>query len=482
MLTSELPRTYTGLLDDAFIRYAGNYATEAFFNKMIAKSVFFGGYLYINDGYLINHPLARRYLQNDDSLLREMLYAGFVRILTRTQKVDDLVALPEIMGESDNRTFKEFLHSDEWPRFRPTWELLADYVYDTNQVERWPRYDMTQGFVKLLTPVWKSSVASLGFRSVTDGELTDLRSEFDKSSPTQGNARDKFEKAAAKKFGFSLSQPQNASLESQHKMAEVMRVANEVYHNNFGMMMTLRDGDRAVAVDTTLSASSDNIHQTDQIFRGQLDNIELLRLPENIPFEDGSWFHPFLNHTHQVGQAKLQYISSLTDIVRAVTNGLSQEQIIAKKKEVNEATRQYFARVREKLIKRFGQTYADEALQEEEAITVTVGAHGTKDESGRPVFFAGADGGVIATLRDASADHGIDFILNKLENVEDAKDRFQPDERSITFGDMRPQLASLAFNRKWAEQHAQGIKQFGKKPSFMDYFGKIKTVFGKRKR
>ena len=44
----DMQRTYTGLLDDVMIRYSSEYLSDDFFNKMIAKNVFFGGGLYIN--------------------------------------------------------------------------------------------------------------------------------------------------------------------------------------------------------------------------------------------------------------------------------------------------------------------------------------------------------------------------------------------------------------------------------------------------
>ncbi len=78
-----LPRTYTGLLDDVMMRYSANYAGQEFFSRMIAKELIFGGGLFINDGYLVNHPVAREFLANDDSILHYMLSTGFIRVLTR---------------------------------------------------------------------------------------------------------------------------------------------------------------------------------------------------------------------------------------------------------------------------------------------------------------------------------------------------------------------------------------------------------------
>src|ERR1043165_3160234 len=85
-----LQRTYTGLLDDVMIRCSSEFVRDDFFNKTIAKNVFFGGGLYFNDGYLPNHPVARRALRHEDGLLRRMMATGFIRILTRAKDGDDL--------------------------------------------------------------------------------------------------------------------------------------------------------------------------------------------------------------------------------------------------------------------------------------------------------------------------------------------------------------------------------------------------------
>jgi|GEM_PF-3391574 hypothetical protein len=458
LLPSQLPRTYTGLLDDAFIRYEGDYATEAFFNKMIAKSIFFGGYLYINDGYLLNHPLARRYLLNPNSLLREMIYAGFVRILCRDK--EKLADLPDLM--SGNRTFDELKASDVWEVLKPTWKIIADYVIDTDQVRVWPKYDMGEGFIKLIGNVWGNPVENLGFSKLSNEEFEQVREEFEQLNPVSGNARDKYERASAKVVGYDLLNPKNGN--EFDKMRELMRPANEAYHNNFGMMLTLEEGDRGVAVDTTISASTDEIYQTDRILRGQLDNVELLRIPPTIEFDTGYWFHAFLNHTHPVGLAKLQYIVQLTEVVKATSNNLSAEQLLAAKKSLTEATREYYSRIAEHLKARYGDSFASDALDKERDVLITT-AFNTKSSNRNSAFFAGADAGIVLALRDGSGNsgQGVDFLVNKLKNVEDVSKEFNPSIESVKFGDLRPQLASLAIDRNKAAEHAKGIKQFKSK-------------------
>ena len=459
LMTSNLPRTYAGLLDDALIRYEGDFASEAFFNKLIAKHVFFGGYLYVNDGYLVNHPTARKHLLDDDSILREMIYAGFVRVFSRNPK--QLATMPQDMADSGSRTFHELCRGPEWTSLRPIWELVSDYVNDTNQCHAWPKWDLSEGFVKIISKIWSTPVAQLGFTSVSDNELEELRNQFDKLSPLSGNPRDKYEKAAASLFGFDLERPAQNEVAVFQKMRQVMRPANECYHNNISMMQTVVEGDRGFAAETTLSPSADEIHDTHEIYRGQLDNIELMRLPKNFPYQEGSWFHPFLNHTHKVGQAKLRYIENLTKIVQATANKLSAEQLAAQKKELNESTREYDARISEHLQKHSGQSFVAEAFDASQENEILFSRQ--KDEKGSTAFVAGPNSGIVLALRDAaeSSGRGIDFLMTKLKDVESVTENFAPDPYSVTFRDIRPFLASLAFNKHNAQKHVEGLKLHG---------------------
>ena len=57
-----LPWTYAGLIDDVMLRYTRDFISEEFFKKVLAKNVFFGGGILLNDGYLTQHPVARQYI------------------------------------------------------------------------------------------------------------------------------------------------------------------------------------------------------------------------------------------------------------------------------------------------------------------------------------------------------------------------------------------------------------------------------------
>jgi hypothetical protein len=459
LLTSGLPRTYAGLFDDSLIRYEGEFASNAFFNKLLAKHIFFGGYLYVNDGYLVNHPTMREHFMDDDSVLRQMLYYGFVRILSRNPA--SLPTMPEDMKEKGNRTFVELCRSEVWSRLRPTWELVTDYVVDAQQCHGWPKWDMSQGFVSLMTPIWTTPVSELGFSTIEDQELELIHNFFDNSGPLSGNARDKFEKAAAKVFGFDLEHPDKNSKEAFEKMRQVMRPANECYHNNIGMMQTVVEGARGFVVETTLSPASDDLHESNEIYLGQLDGIELLKLPRNFPYSASHIFLPFLDHTHRVGQAKLQYLNALSEVLRKAMTDWSHNAEADRRKDINEATKTYYSRIRDHVEKTFGRTYAQDAFEPTGDVQVLV-AGGKGADTRHTHFLAGANAGIILALRDAAdaSGQGIDFITHKLSNVESVVDQFKPDPYVIKLGDLRPLMASLAFDKQRAANHVAPLKEF----------------------
>ncbi|WYL97053.1 MAG: hypothetical protein HEQ35_27595 [Gloeotrichia echinulata IR180] len=308
-----MQRTYTGLLDDVMIRYSNEYLSKDFFNKMIAKNIFFGGGMYINDGYLVNHPIAREYLRDHNSLLRRMLATGFIRILTRASSSEDLSQMPEKMANQGNESFNQLVNSPEWNDFKDVFRLVAQSAFYNNTARPWPDRNMSVGFTKLMRErAFTTEPRNLGIANVTRDEWLRIRDDFFSRDPESSGPRDKLEKAALGILRETRSDPRVA-------MNEVMTIGNQAYHYNFGLALT-HEEKNGVAVDTTIGAAFDELLQTRQIERGQLDNIPLLRLPRDIPFDRGDLFLDFLDQSTPVGQAKLNYIVSLQNIISGVSS------------------------------------------------------------------------------------------------------------------------------------------------------------------
>lgn len=126
-------------------------------------------------------------------------------------------------------------------------------------------------------------------------------------------------------------------------MNEIMTIGNQAYHYNFGLTLTDED-EYGVAVDTTLGAAFDELLETTQVERGQLDHIPLLRLPQDIPFERGDLFLDFLDSATQAGQAKLNYLRSLRRVISSESRNFD-----ALRQELIESTDEYVNRIIELL-------------------------------------------------------------------------------------------------------------------------------------
>lgn len=442
----DLPHTYTGLLDDVMLRYSNDFVTEDFFRKMIAKNVFFGGGILFNDGYLVNHPVARRYLQSDGNILRTMLSANFVRILTRAGDAEGLTRMPVMMAESGNASYHDLVHGPEWAEFRDVLRHIAANAFRTSNTVSWPTKDMSVGYAKLMSRVFasKDTPSHLGLTKVTSDDLARIEEDFLARQPHVNNPRDKFEKAAH-------SVLRTSSRELNDSMREVMDVANQCYHYNFGLGLT--DSFSAnLAVDTTIGRAFDELLAIDSVDAGQLDDIPVLRVPKDVPFDNGALFLPFLDHSSRLGRAKITYLTKLDDLLRPGARSVDDL-----KKDVAEATDEYVRRIVEHLAPHYGRVGVERMLGD--PITLAVGKIGERDTSDLKAA-AAPTAGIAISLLEEFRNYGRDFLFRRF-SVADASTSFDPTrEQLIKLGDIRPQIASLAFNRAEAAQFISDVPDF----------------------
>jgi hypothetical protein len=438
----DMHRTYTGLLDDSMIRYSSDYIGDDFFNKMIAKNIFFGGGLYINDGYLVNHPIARRYLFNEKSLLRVMIDTGFIRIITRASSAQALSQMPLVMAKQGNSSFISLVNSSEWKDFKPFLDRIAQKAFYSNTIRSWPDRDMSFGFTKLMRDraFAQEEPSNLGIGSVSRDEWLAIRDDFLLRNPEISGPRDKLEKAALKILAQTRSDPRLA-------MNAVMTVGNQAYHYNFGLALTVEE-QNGVAVDTTIGSAFDELLQTRQIERGQLDNIPLLRLPKNMPLERGDLFLDFLDETTKVGQAKLNYVRSLRNVISGVD--LDFDSL---KSNLNDAIEEYTSTIIDRLAPAFGRFTLEEAF--DESFTLAVGSL-SDNRVDSVTSTAAPTAGLAIQIQATANEKGKQFLIERfrLRNVSES---FDPTDQVIRLGDIKPQIASLAFNGEEAARFIEDI-------------------------
>lgn len=444
--TRHLQRTYSGLLDDTMLRYGSDYVGDAFFNKMIVKNLFFGGGIYLNDGYLVNHPTARKYLYEEDSLLRTMIRSNFIRLLTRTTSDDELINMPEKMAESGNQSFQELTSSTEWSDLKPVLTQVAQSAYFNNNVRSWPRFDMSDGFVKLIERTFPHAPVNLGLDMITEDEFRRIQDAFWESDPRQGNPRDKWEKAA-----IAVLQDSKNRAGFTPAMQGVMNLSNQAYHYNFGLTLTDED-DFGVTVDTTIGQSWDEFLQTREIERGVLDQVPLIQVPDDLPLDNGEFFLPFLYPDTEVGRAKLEFLDQLQTLVQG-----GESDAVDAKRDLLDAAEAYVARLESMFAAKIGKTASEEFF--EHAIYFAVGqVAGLGPSADQTIATAAPNVGLALTLQSASMNQSRQFLMGKFR-LKDSDFEKEPNS-VVTVSDIRPQLTSLAFNPQAAADFTKGLKRF----------------------
>lgn len=433
-----LSRTYTGMLDDVMFRYSDDYQGRDFFNRMIVKNILFGGGLYLNDGYLTNNIYARRFLVDENSILRIMIRYGFIHILSKISSSEGLIEMPERMAEQSNEYYKRLVESSEWQDFKPQFRD----VVTTATLRSWPNRDMSFGFTKLMLKAFEKKPWQLGIRRehITEDEWKRISDDFLRREPQKSGPRDKLEKAAVEIL-------KNRS-DCKVAMNAVMTIGCQAYHYNFGLALTFEEPN-GVAVDTTIGKAFEEFLEIREAEPSQLDEIELLSVPKNIPFEDGRLFEAFLDSSSNIGKAKQRYLSTLQKLILSENSS----NYTSLGQELRDATDEYVNRIIENF-----PSASENQSSETEKLEVKI--------------YKGESGDSIAAATSSDAELTIEmakgklsqFLIErfKLRNVSnDTHSEIQED--MIVLRDIRPQISSLAFSKKATEKFLEDIPEA---PSF----------------
>lgn len=458
-----IPRTYMGLLDDVMIRYSGDYASKEFFNRMIAKSIFFGDGMYINDGYLVNHATAREYLKNPHSLLSYMITTGDIQVLTRKGSPKELEDMPEEMAKS-NPSFERLTTGPDWKEFKTkTLRGIARGIFRNRHNRDWPRWDASQGFTSLMRRVFSSNAIDVGLHQFTDDEFCRIFAEFLRREPWKSNARAKLEDAAVFVLtGLAKYTPEALPPKIRRKMANLMDLANQAYHYNFALSLTAEE-DFGIAADTTIGKAFDELLQTHEIEEytlKQIEGLDLFSLPEGLPYDDGSVFWEFMNPQSHAYAAKLNYLSTLNHLLSS--NHLSIEQI---KRNITDASVRYLDQIKTALRKKYNQIdklFKEHELQQkkQQSMYLALG-------DAQKVLAAAAPTPVLAVKLQSSASRMDESFRTQRFNVKIVTEEFDGSSvnqgTTIKLKHIRPQLSAVAVTRAAALKHVRYLTDFSKK-------------------
>jgi len=436
----DLPMTYSGLLDDVVYRHKITEEVDAdFFNRSILRNIFFSGRIYLNDGYLVNHPSSLQQLFNEDSVLRMMVRQNFIKVLVRQPDPDSFARNPERMAEKGILTFQRLVDRTDWPEMRRKLYHWADGLYQYDMLEPWPDFQIHNGFKKLFSRIFDKELEDLGLTGFGDQNLAIFEARYVEHPANENGPRTAAEEAV-------LSMESEGKITS-NDVKRLMNIANQCYHYNFAMCLTKASG-KTVIADTTIGSAFEDILNFDQSVEAEIANMPVVSIPRGFPVNDGSIFGTMLDPGSDLNGAKHDFLQSI-DLVFGSETQRSAKDIID---DVNSASERYQSYLVEHFADRVG--IKDWAPKTNAIINFGLGKIGGA---------FGADNAMLAANL-ATSGRASSFIhkLTRPIRKRALEVAFNPDaglrdDFIFRVGEIRPRFASLAFNSDAVADHTSDI-------------------------
>jgi len=306
---------FWGLTDDRVVRYpwAGDSPGGQYLNAHLTYAALFGRPLLFLEGYLLHDEFARRALFDEESILRQLMACGFITILSRNGgNISDMPAA----YASQVPIYKSLTQHPQWePDWHPSLKAL-----EGSSTFRWtpfPEVNYSSGFLKLAKRLVGRSVSELRLPSVPQlGFDRFLDSVFLHASRRP-------------KDGPRSIWEEQGSLFSRSAQRELMGLANELYHMNFGACLTHALG-RPIQVATRQSTIFEHLVDEREVMPGSDPSdrdvtaqkiatlalpVPRVRLPRNwIP--DGVWVRRIHD---ELAPRKQAYLSIFDRYMRITT-------------------------------------------------------------------------------------------------------------------------------------------------------------------
>ncbi len=274
---------YLGTIDDVAVRFPWRFKlTESALNQSLLTQVIDGRPVLLNDGYLVQHAIARQAVTDRQSLLWELMRVGFVRVMSRGGNRYGLAEMPERMSKIDS--FFDLVH-DQVPGV--TWKTLRMHLEDADRTLRrhghlldWPAFESASGFQAFAQRLLDrgSHPRSLGMgRHVRPEVLRDFLQRFiEQVERDPVGPRDRWEKLARR-----LSRRPGVADDPAAFLRALMNFATETYHYNMGVMLSAHHG-VPVSVETQTSAAFDDLLVRPQVLVDELPVVPRLQVPRAL--------------------------------------------------------------------------------------------------------------------------------------------------------------------------------------------------------
>lgn len=120
----------------------------------------FGHYLFVSDQFLLTHPVALAMLEDENSLLREMLWTKFAKIVTMASNESEFLAAPSVAKSS--------------PESIQLWATIVSPLWQRGDVVRMPRNRLEIGFIVPPDLDGQDDPRAVEFRKYSEKKFKDL--------------------------------------------------------------------------------------------------------------------------------------------------------------------------------------------------------------------------------------------------------------------------------------------------------------------
>ncbi|GAB4236753.1 MAG: hypothetical protein Kow0032_22070 [Methyloligellaceae bacterium] len=282
--------------------------------QTLLRHVFLGFPFLVNDGYIAHsETLREKVFGYTDNPLRTLFLEGYA-ILSSPDA--DLVESLEIRRRSNVESTLKLMDRSDWRDIRARIERFNRQVEGFTKL--WPNKDMGKGLEMMLERCRGRPAKQIGLEHTTDDEITrifDIFFDRRRYRKFKG-ARTRFEKVVA---DFVAGLDAVDSEAKKKKANELMGLANEAYHFNFGIAYSA-ELPEVVAVETQQSPAFDEFLDIPGADLNTLRGMPDLYVPDRIALNNGDILREVCDETSELHEYKARYIDMQKEYILGNVN------------------------------------------------------------------------------------------------------------------------------------------------------------------
>jgi len=443
-----LPWTYSGLLDDALLRY-GSYLgiDDTFFQRSILRSVLFNGPILLNDGYIFNEGVGAEQILDEDSLLRVMTKNGYIRILSRSSDLDPekIASIPEALASRGVSTALQRISKPSWTDEKNAMVRWASSMVRTRHIDPWPNRQINVGMKLLFDRLFEKTADDLGISIAAHETLKHLRDALENN--------EQYETAPRSAIEDNLLRFEHDGRSERATTSQIMGMANQAYHYNISLCLN-ENYDSPVVADTTIGRAFDNLLELPRSIEASIDAVDAISIPKGFPLDKPQIFDKLLDDSTELFDNKKNFLIAIDRISRSDANLSVDDRI----REAKKATAEY----RKHLASHFGEH-------------ISIGDLAPKRSALVGWFFSTTGGRLAVGAGVASLAAKLAGPNNRLTGFVDRAtkdfntrladiglDPKAGEKKLIDFkiGDVTPRFSSVAFNASAIANHTSAVPKF----------------------